>query len=210
MILPRLKLPAKHSTYQEKYMASPLDGFTFDDIEYLIETNPYLRGYLSGYLAELSLQRQLEGLPNISSVRKIPDAEQRKGDLEVVYKGLPLTIECKSIESSSIKVDHLHNSWTGSVSIKNSDKRTIMVSGEEVSLTNLVKGTFDILAISCFAVNGTWSFLFIENKYLPEKNLTPGLISTKLLINPKTTACVQEDISLVLEKAYQNKHANPC
>lgn len=189
---------------------SILDGFTFDDIEYLVDNNPYLRGYLHGYLAELVLLRTLENTPGVDSVSKIPDKDDRKGDLEVVYKGALITIECKSVGSSTVKDDHQHDSWTGSVVVKNSDRRTIVVDDESFSLTNLRKGTFDILGVNCFAVNNQWNFLFIENKYLPEHDDIPGLITTKFTINPRFTPCITDDLEGILEKVYLQKINQAC
>lgn len=191
-------------------MASIIDGFTRDDLEELIDNNPYLRGYLQGYLAEAVLISRVKHLPHVDSVRKISDSDAMKGDLEVIYKGKPIIIECKSVSGSTVKVDPIGESWVGSVGIKNSDSRFLSIDGTMVKTSSLEKGTFDILAISCFAVDQTWDFLYIENQYLPEKKDTPGFISTKFIVDPKSTACVVKSLSALLEKVYCNKYGNPC
>jgi hypothetical protein len=191
-------------------MASILDGVTYEDLRFLIDSNPYLRGYLQGYLAELMLMRDLEKLPGVTSVTKIPDHDLRKGDLEVVFNGTPITVECKSVRTSTVKEEPVHDSWTASVSIKNTDKRQFTCAGKEITSTNLVKGTFDILAISCFAVNGTWSFLFIENQYLSESPEVPGMIPTNLQIEPGVTPCLTSDIHAILSKVSAEKSALTC
>lgn len=205
----KLRIPNTNLTITTNRM-SILDGFTFEDIEYLVDTNPYLRGYLQGYLAELALSGQLKAIPGVSSVKKIPDADTRKGDLEVIYKDYMFTIECKSIESSSVREDTIHDSWIGTVGIKNSDRRTLNINGEDVQLCNLSKGTFDILAVSCFAVSNKWNFLFIENQYLQEHGEFPGFISTKISISPDITACVTDDLVKLFDKAIADKNSKPC
>lgn len=180
-----------------KPMGSLLDGFTFDDIEYLVDGNPYLRGYLRGYLAELRLEQMLKTVPGVTSVKKIPDPEDRKGDFEVIYFDEPVTIECKSVEVNTITEDTLHDSWKGSVCIKTSC-RPVVINGEQTRSSYIQKGTFDILAVSTYAVDQNWGFLFMENKYLPES--VPGFASTKLWVNPQETAGVTDDIKALLDK----------
>jgi len=182
-------------------MASLLDGFTFDDIEYLVEGNAFLKGYLKGYLAELRLEQYLEVLPGVSSVKKIPDFENRKGDFEVIYKGEIITIECKSLEIN-VTEDPVHDSWKGSVCIKTSC-RPVEVNGEKIRTSYIKKGTFDILAISTFAVEGTWDFLFMENKYLPES--IPGFIQTKLWVNPHETAGLTYNVVGLFDKILETR-----
>lgn len=185
-----------------------LDGFTLEDLTYLIDTNSYLRGYIHGYLAELVLMRKLQLIPGVDSVVKIPDSDARKGDLEVSYLGVTMTVECKSVGTGSVRYDDLHESWVGTVSMKNSDMRTMVIEGEERTLVNVDKGKFDILAANCFVVNGKWDFVFIENKYLLEKNDTPGFITSKVHIDPKTTPGLTEDVSSILHKVFMQKIAS--
>lgn len=207
----KLRIPSKNITYRKnKKMASILDGFNFDDIEDILTENPYFRGYLQGYLAEFRLKDAIKNLPGVTSVTKIPDFENRKGDLEVIYKDTPITIECKSIESNSVKEDPLHNSWVGTVCIKNSGRREILHNDEPLMTTSLVKGAFDLLAVSCYAVNEQWNFLFMENRYLPESPDYPGLISTKIQINPQTTSCLIVDPLDALERVWLQKTTQSC
>lgn len=191
--------------YLPQHQTKLLEGFTLEDLEYLTDSNPYLRGYLHGYLAELVLMRKLRTIPGVDSVVKIPDLDKQKGDLEVQYLGVTMTIECKSIGSGSVKPDESHDSWTGAVSMKSSDKRKATIDGEERSFVNVDKGQFDILAVNCFVVNGSWDFVFIENKFLLEKDDTPGYITSRLHINPKTTPGLTENVSHVLHKVFLQK-----
>ena len=189
---------------------SILDGFTLDDIEYLINLNPSMRGYVQGYLAELMLTRQIANMAGVTAVTKIPDRADRKGDLEVIYLGVPITIECKSILSNTVVQDELNDSWSGIVTIKNNGWREHVVKGESHRISSLQKGGFDILALSCYAVDGEWTFQFIEEKYLPEHHSLPGFISTKFRINPHTTAGVTENLAALFDKIVAQKSMITC
>ena len=184
-----------------------LDSFTFDDIKYLTEVNPYLRGYLHGYLAELVLLRTIQTLPGVDSVKKIPDVDSRKGDLEIEYMGVNIVIECKSIGTGSVRVDPAHGDWSGTVSMKNSDKRVMVIDGVERTLVNVDKGKFDILAVNCFAVDGVWDFVFIENRFLLEKKNTPGYITSEVHINPSSTPGLTDNLPKILHAVFMRKLA---
>jgi hypothetical protein len=152
--------------------------------------------------------RRLQELPGVDSVVKIPDSDRQKGDLQVQFMGATITIECKSIATGSVKYDSIYESWAGFISIKNSDKRVVLVEGTETSLTNLQKGQFDILAINCFAVNGSWDFVFVENRFLLERDTAPGFISSKIHVDPLTTPGLTEDIHSLLYKVLLQKIAS--
>lgn len=183
---------------------SILDDVTFKELDSIIAENPYLRGYLQGYIAEFKLMNQLRLIPGVTKVEKIPDVDSIKADIKVEYRGKIITIEVKSIKTDSVKDDVLNDTWEGTVSFKNTDKRDIEVEGLGVfSSYSLKKGEFDILAISCFAVSGKWEFIFIENQYLPEKSFTmPGYVTTSFIVNPSKTPCVEVDALGVLESIY--------
>src|SRR5579859_3234707 len=132
-------------TYNENAMqgASILTGFTMEDIQEMIDENPSLRGYLQGYLAERALKRQLLQVPGVTSVRKIPDQAETKGDFEIIYRGVSITIESKSVATNSIKDDVLTQTWQGTVPIKNTDKREIEIEGlGTISTSKLRRGQF--------------------------------------------------------------------
>lgn len=188
---------------------SILSQFTQEELEGLIEENSSLRGYLQGYLGELALKKQLLQLPGITEVVKIPDQDEEKGDFRVTYKGKTMTVEVKSLLSSSVKPDILHDSWQGRVSIKNTDKRELEVEGlGTISTTSLVKGDFDILAICCYAVNDEWEFLFIENEYLPEKSPEhPGILKTSFVVNPEITPLVVKSFFKVADSVLVKKYS---
>ena len=188
-----------------------LHGFTLEDVQALTDENPYLRGYLQGYLAESKLIQQVRDLPGVESVSKIPDADELRGDLLVNYRGTEITIECKSLASGIVREDALNLSWEASVLCKNTDKRTIYVEGVgEMQSVNLVKGEFDILAICTYPITGFWRFLFIENRFLPEADGKPGFIKSRFIINTATTPGLTNDPLRVLDASLLQKSLNPC
>lgn len=189
---------------------SMLSDFTEEEIEHVINENPSLRGYLQGYLAEVAFKKQLSRLEHVTEVIKIPDQSPEKGDFKITYKGIPITIEVKSLLTKSIKADTLHDTWQGVVGIKNGDKRELEVEGYGVIRTmSLVRGGFDILAISCYAVSGKWDFVFMENEYIPPKDYNnPALLKVSFIVNPETTPCLDLDLATILERVYMKKQSN--
>jgi hypothetical protein len=186
---------------------SILSDFTSAELESLIEENPSLRGYIQGYLGELALKKQLLKIGGVTSVEKISDHHADKGDLRVIYNGRVVSVEVKSLKTTSVRPDVLNDTWQGTVLIKNTDKREIDVPGIGIiNTSSLIKGEFDILAICCYAVSKKWEFLFIENRYLPEKSqLQPGVLKTSFIINPDTTALVSSDFIKVVESNLSRK-----
>jgi hypothetical protein len=57
--------------------------------------------------------------------------------------------------------------FRGAVQCDASDRRTIVVAGQQVTTTNLLVGEFDILATGLFAFREKWDFGFILNRNLP-------------------------------------------
>jgi hypothetical protein len=137
---------------------------TSEELTYIIDNNPSLRGMITGYMAEAKLE-QLWFSDNIVSKNNDHD-RRKKGDLLVHYRDRQFTFESKSIQTSSIlKTDA---GWTGKVQIDASDCRNIVLpDGSNLTTTCLLKDEFDILAINIFPVDNVWKFLFIKNSDLP-------------------------------------------
>jgi hypothetical protein len=145
-------------------------------------------------------------IPGVTSVTKIPDRDAEKGDFKVVYKGVPMTIECKSVTTSSVREDVLTQNWQGSVLVKNTDKREVTVEGiGTFQTTKLTRGQFDILAVCCFAVSGEWDFVFLENRFIPSADESYDLLKTQFTINPSTTPGLTHNLTKLLEKTLEIK-----
>lgn len=175
-------------------------GFSLSDMKDMAFQNPYLRGYLQGYFSERMLARELAATPGVESVEKIPDVSTRRGDFLIKYQDKEITVECKSIQTGSVRFIN-NNFWEGSVLVKNVGRKEIHLPDiGPVYTSNLLKGQFDILAICCFAVRGEWKFVFMNNSDLPEKKDYPGLIRSAFKINPFTDQQVHTSIISLLEQ----------
>lgn len=183
-----------------------LAGVTLEEIESLLNENSSLRGYVQGFVAERRLSQFFKDLPGVERVEKIPDASEEKGDLRITYKGEVIRLELKSLASDSIRHDCLNETWQGKVRSKATDKRDVEIDGVGVVRTScLVKGEFDVLGICCLPVDGTWSYLFMEEIYLPESN--PHLIQTSFVLNPAITPGVQSNPLIVFDSVLENRRA---
>lgn len=188
-------------------MAYILDDIPAEDLRLLIESNPSLRGYLQGYLAEYHLTNLIQSLPEVTSVEKIPDSDKQKGDLNVTYRGRILTIECKSLLTSGKNLSD--PDVVGKVSLKSPGTRSVTSpNGESHISTHLPKGTFDILAICTYNITGTWAFYFVQNRFLPEAEDMPGMLATKLSVDLIETPGLTEDPRIMLEAVSVLKYGN--
>lgn len=182
------------------------EGVTIEDIKAIAKSNSSFRGFSQGYIAEVALRRQLLCVEGVTSVEKIPDQSLEKGDLKIGYNGIFLTLELKSLQTSSVRKDVIFDTWEGTVTVKNTDRRTLTLEdGTEFTTTSLVKGAFDILGICCLAVDGSWDFQFMESRFIPEHDKIPGLAKTSFSVHPSHTPCLTSDPKKVLESAYRQK-----
>src|SRR5260370_3809984 len=78
---------------------------TVDELTDAIDGNPSLRGMLFGYVAEHHLRKLwFIGRPHVTHYIKYDDHDRKKkGDLVVTYKGQPLKVESKSLQTNSIQ-----------------------------------------------------------------------------------------------------------
>jgi len=142
---------------------------SLDELTLLVQQNPSLYGMLLGYAAEMQLEKMwFAGKPGVESVQKYDDHDRtRKGDRAVVYKGVPIKIECKSLQTSMIEKLG-KGRFRGKVQCDASDRRTIKLpDGSTITTTCLLVGEFDLLAANVFAFEKKWRFVFALNRDLP-------------------------------------------
>jgi len=134
----------------------------------LVNDNPSLRGIMMGYVAEHKCRELVEKHPHISGSKKHDDHDRsRKSDRVYLYKGMEFSIEVKSLQTKLIKL--VDGRWTGRAQVDGSDRRIVKFpDGTELNTTLLLRGQFDILAITCFAFENTWNFAFALNRDLPK------------------------------------------
>lgn len=140
---------------------------TAEDLTEVIDANPSLRGIMLGYLAEVKLRHMWFDRPEVARWYKYDDHDRRKkGDLVIVYKGKEFIIEAKSLQTNTVR--HETGIWSGKVQCDASDRRTVQLpNGKKIETTCLLVGEFDLLAVSLFAFEKTWKFVFAKNGDLP-------------------------------------------
>lgn len=142
---------------------------TEEELTEIVSLNPSMRGLMLGYVAEYKLRKMHFSLPCFENVCKKDDHDRkRKGDLSVTYKGREFVIECKSLQTGSIRKGS--DGYEGKYQCDASDRRKISVGGRAVETTCLLAGEFDIVAVNLFAFEDKWRFAFALNKDLPRSN----------------------------------------
>lgn len=155
---------------------------TEQELTDIIQQNPSMRGLMLGYIAEYKLRKMHFTDPRFENVHKADDHDRsRKGDLIVTYKGKDFKIECKSLQTNSIKTTE--NGYEGKCQCDASDRRKIKVGSKMVETTCLLVGEFDIIAVNLFSFEEKWRFAFALNDDLPRSTFRkyPPAIRRKLL-----------------------------
>lgn len=143
-------------------------GVSEEQLTYLIDENPSLRGILLGYVAERKFHDAFLEHPEIEEKEKDDDHNRKKkGDRRIKYKGRTLTIEVKSLQTAMVKRLG-EDRWEGKAQVDGSDRRIVRFpDGSELNTTLLLRGEFDLLAVNCFAFGEQWRFVFAKNSDLP-------------------------------------------
>jgi len=138
------------------------------ELNEILETRPSARGHLFGFVAEYKLTKLYFGDRRIQSLKRYDDHDRsRPGDFGFIYKGIPMSVSVKSLQSGSVK-PIAEDCYAGRCQCDASDKRTVILpNGETVATTNLVVGTFDLLAVNIFQFGKKWRFAFAKNSNLP-------------------------------------------
>ena len=150
-------------------------NLTEQQLTEIIDNNPSLRGMILGYAAETILKDMWFSGDNVSDVQKNDDHDRsKKGDIVITYKKHKFVIECKSLQTNSVKKDGAI--WKGKAQVDASDRRNVILpNGSKIETTCLKVGEFDLLAVNLFAFENKWKFVFAKNKDLPRskwKNYT--------------------------------------
>ena len=171
-----------------KYEEGLLDDWdvTRAELNYMLAENPSSRGLVTGYVAEIKLEEQLENIAGIEESRKFDDHDRsKKHDREIVYERTEIRIESKSLQSNSVeyvrpgsaewdKRKHLFDNTPpedgfhyGTTQVDASDSREVTFpDGSVKNTTLLLTGDFDILAVNLFEFLHEWQFIFARNEDL--------------------------------------------
>ncbi|MDX2040190.1 MAG: restriction endonuclease [Acidobacteriota bacterium] len=142
-------------------------GLTVQELTYIVDTNPSMRGLMLGYVAEYKLRKTHFEDPRISALIKDDDHDRKsKGDIRFNYRGKSFRIECKSLQTNLIK--KTEDGYAATYQCDASDSRIVRFSdGSEVKTTCLLAGEFDMVAVNLFALEEEWQFAFALNRDLP-------------------------------------------
>jgi hypothetical protein len=140
---------------------------TAEELTAIVDRNPSLGGILLGYAAEWKLRSMwFSGAEITKLVKHNNHNRKRKGDLVVAYKGHDFIVECKSLQTHTVRREA--HQYAGKSQCDASDRRTITLpDGSRVTTTCLQVGEFDLLAVNLFAFENRWRFVFAKNLDLP-------------------------------------------
>lgn len=142
---------------------------TLEELENMVVSNPSLRGFMVGYMAESKIRTYFLSHPEISNIYKPDDHDRsKKCDLLLTYMGHEFSFEIKSLQTNTVRTANDDGGLVASFQCDASDRRLIdLPNGHSINTTCLKYGDFDILAINLFAFTGNWDYAFVLNKDLP-------------------------------------------
>ena len=143
-------------------------GVTLDEINDILAERPSVRGILLGFIAEYKLaQIWFSNDPRVDSLERYKNHDRtRAGDLGFRYKGVLVSVQVKSLQSSSVL--KTETGYKGTLQCDASDRRLVhLPNGESVETTCLLVGGFDLLSVNLFEFGQEWRFAFAKNSDLP-------------------------------------------
>ena len=140
---------------------------SLEEIDEVVTANPSLRGFLFGYLNEYKLRKMWFTDPRIQDLKKYDNHDRsHKGDLSFHYQSVELRVECKGLQTNSVK--KTEEGDVGKFQCDASDRRKVTLpNGRKIETTCLLVGEFDLLAVGIFEFGQEWRFAFAKNQDLP-------------------------------------------
>lgn len=155
-----------------------------EEFNHIIHTNSNALSAIFGYVAEERLREMfLEDHPDVDNIRTPLDQDSAdKGDWAFTYKGEPMKIEVKSLQTHTIQrlddpgqetLDGDESDaarWEAGFHIKGtSDQRAVEWNGEtyNTTLMNVEESDVDIMAVNLYRIEDEWRFAFIKLTDLP-------------------------------------------
>jgi hypothetical protein len=142
-------------------------GVTLSELNRILVSRPSLRGILVGFIAEYKLSEMWFTDPRIDKLVRYENHDRtRYGDFGFLYKGLPISVQVKSLQTNSVR--KTETGYTGTFQCDASDRRAVRLpNGQVVETTCLVVGGFHLLAVNLFEFGQEWRFAFAKNSDLP-------------------------------------------
>lgn len=140
---------------------------SLEEIDEVVSANPSLRGFLFGYLNEYKLRKMWFSDPRIQDLKKYNNHDRaHKGDLSFRYQGAEICVECKGLQTNSVK--KTDEGYIGKFQCDASDRRKVTLPNKKkIETTCLLVGEFDLLAVGLFEFGQEWRFAFAKNQDLP-------------------------------------------
>jgi len=139
-------------------------NMTKEELCYIAENNPCVRGMITGYTSEYHLEKMLRSIEGVTNLYKPDDHDRKKNksDYILTYKGKTIRIQSKSIQTNSIR-EH-GGIFSARVQNDASDKHDIILpNGKKVKCTNYAYGGYDILAVCLVNFTNKMNFCFKLN-----------------------------------------------
>jgi hypothetical protein len=177
----------------------------------VIRDNPSLRGFVYGYVSEMEFERHyLKSRKEEFS--KDDDHKKTKSDRTVIFKGQPISIQVKSVQTNSIRF--VDGRFVAKVQNDASDRRRVILpNGAKLETTCYLVGEYDILAVSLHAFTGKWRFALKENSKLQRsaskkyaENERQYLLATLETIQFPLDPTWTEDFDAILDRVRRQKH----
>ena len=164
-----------------------------EEFNRIIHKNSNALSAIFGYVAEERLREiYLKDDPRVENLRSPEDQDSAdKGDWAFTWRGEPMKIEVKSLQTHTINAVDTAQTELGDEDEKSvryragfhlkgtSDQRTIQYSGEEYSTTlmNVEDTDIDVMAVNLYKIKDEWDFAFLKVEDLPRSkgNYPEGL-----------------------------------
>lgn len=160
-------------------------GMSVAEFNQIANDNQNFISTIVGYVSEKRLrERLLDDHPDIENIWSPEDQDTgQKGDLAFEYKGEPIRVEVKSLQTRTIRKieddttqkdlsgeEKTQVEWKAKTHIKgSSDPRKVEHEDFEDTTVALdvEEPGFDILAVSVFFFDYNWEFAFVRPEHLP-------------------------------------------
>jgi hypothetical protein len=164
-----------------------------EEFNRIIHQNSNALSAIYGYVAEERLREMfLEEDDRVENIRSPEDQDSTdKGDWAFDWRGEPMKIEVKSLQTHTIKrVDSTQTTfdggdeqaieWEAGFHLKGtSDQRKVEYNGEtfDTTLMNVADTDVDIMAVNLYRIEDEWRFAFLRVEDLPRSkgNYPEGL-----------------------------------
>ena len=164
-----------------------------EEFNRIIHKNSNALSAIFGYVAEERLREMyLKDDPRVENLRSPEDQDSAdKGDWAFTWRGEPMKIEVKSLQTHTIDAvdttqtelgdeDEESVRYRAGFHLKGtSDQRTIQYGGEEYSTTlmNVEDTDIDVMAVNLYKIKDEWDFAFLKVEDLPRSkgNYPEGL-----------------------------------